>query len=206
MSSHKAISVIRRISMATANRRTRYAQVILALGAAAIEVGCAMGSSASQGQVAETGVPNLHTVDKGVYRGGQPTAEGWSYLKSLGVKTVVKLDLPSEGSDEEATRLGMTVVDASGPPSDLGNFFEAPNPARIRLAVETLEDESRWPIYVHCLHGQDRTGLIVGLFRVRHDHFTKSQAFKEMRENNFHWALFPGLVDVWEDFDGKTLP
>ncbi|MDN0073755.1 tyrosine-protein phosphatase [Crenobacter sp. SG2303] len=192
--------------MVTANRRPRYVYIILALCVSAIEVGCAMESFATQGQPADHGVPNFRTVDSGVYRGGQPTAEGWAYLKSLGVRTVVKLDLPSEGSDEEAARLGMTVVDASGPPSDLKNFYEAPNPARIRLAVETLEDENRWPIYVHCLHGQDRTGLIVGLFRVRHDHYTKSQAFTEMRENNFHWALFPGLVDVWEDFDGKTLP
>lgn len=193
--------------MVTANRRTRHARVVLALCAAAIEAGCALGASASQGQAAEHGVPNFRVVDSGVvYRGGQPTAEGWSYLQSLGVKTVVKLDLSTEGSDDEATRLGMTVVDASGPPSDLKDFYEAPDPERIRLAVQTLEDESRWPVYVHCLHGQDRTGLIVGLFRVRHDHYTKSQAFKEMRENNFHWELFPGLDDVWEDFDGKTLP
>ncbi|MDN0082742.1 tyrosine-protein phosphatase [Crenobacter sp. SG2305] len=192
--------------MATANRLTRHARIVLALCATAVEVGCAMGSPASQGLAAGHGVPNFHIVDSGVYRGGQPTSEGWAYLKSLGVKTVVKLDLPAEGTDEEAARLGMTVVDASGPPSDLKNFYEAPDPARIRLAVQTLEDESRWPIYVHCLHGQDRTGLIVGLFRVRHDHYTKPQAFAEMRENNFHWALFPGLVDVWEDFDGKTLP
>jgi len=154
---------------------------------------------------AARGVPNFRIVDSGVYRGGQPTTEGWTYLKSLGIKTVVKLDLECEGSDVEATNLGMAVVDASGPPSDITNVFEAPPRERIRLAVQTLEDEGRWPIYVHCLHGQDRTGLVVGLFRVLHDHYTKSKAFKEMLDNNFHWE-FLGLLDYWRDFDGKTLP
>jgi tyrosine-protein phosphatase SIW14 len=151
------------------------------------------------------GVPNFRVVDPGVYRGGQPTTEGWAYLKSLGVKTVVKLNLESEGSDMEATNLGMTVVDASGPPSDITNMFEAPPPEHIRLAVQTLEDEGRRPVYVHCLHGYDRTGLVVGLFRVRHDHYTKAEAFKEMRENNFREGFW-GLLQVWENFDGKTLP
>ena len=65
---------------------------------------------------AEDGIPNYREVRPGVYLGGQPTLAGWAYLKSIGIKTVVKLNFPSEGSDDEAARLGMTVVDASGPP------------------------------------------------------------------------------------------
>jgi len=162
-------------------------------------------NAAMAAEAAKNGVPNFHVVDVGVYRGGQPTAAGWAYLKSKGIKTDVKLDLASEGSDNEAARLGMTVVDASGPPSDLKNFFEAPTRDRIRLAVRTLEDASSRPVYVHCLHGQDRTGLVVGLYRVHHDHYTKSKAFKEMRNLGFHWE-FLGLLDLWEDFDGRALP
>ena len=151
------------------------------------------------------GIPNFHEVGLGVYRGGQPTPAGWAFLKLKGVKTVVKLDLASEGSDEEAAKLGMTVIDASGPPSDLGDVLGAPKPERIRLAVETLRNESLRPIFVHCFHGQDRTGLIVGLYRVLHDHRTKKAAYKEMQKNGFHRSLH-GLREVWEHFDGKTLP
>lgn len=151
------------------------------------------------------GVPNFSEVAPGVYRGGQPTSAGWAFLKTKGIKTVVKLDLPSEGSDEEAAKLGMKVIDASGPPSDLGDVLGAPKPERIRLAVETLEDEKLQPIFIHCLHGQDRTGLIVGLYRVLHDHRTKKAAYAEMRKHGFHRSLH-GLREVWEDFDGKTLP
>lgn len=31
------------------------------------------------------GIPNLAQVESGVWRGGQPTDEGWTYLKSVGV-------------------------------------------------------------------------------------------------------------------------
>jgi protein tyrosine/serine phosphatase len=151
------------------------------------------------------GIPNFAIVDPGVFRGGQPNTEGWEYLKSLGVKTVVKLNFESEGSDQEAKDLGMAVVDVSGPPSDYTNFYKAPKAERIRLAVTTLQDESRRPIYVHCLHGQDRTGLVVGIFRVLQDRYSKSEAYKEMLDYHFH-PLFGGLDDVWNDFDGKNLP
>ena len=153
---------------------------------------------------APTGVPHFHEVRPGVYRGGQPTDAGWAYLKSLGIKTVVKLDLPAEGSDAQAERLGMTVIDASGPPSDLGDVLGSPKPERLRLAVGALDDARRRPVFVHCLHGQDRTGLVVGLFRVLHDGYSKDAAYKEMKKNGFHRSLH-GLREVWEEFDGKEL-
>lgn len=153
----------------------------------------------------EIGISNFQEVIPGVYRGGQPTPEGWAFLKSKGIKTVLKLDFESEGSDAEALKLGMTVVDASGPPSDLGNVLGAPEPERIRLAIHTLQNETLWPIYVHCLHGQDRTGLIVGLFRVLHEHKSKAAAYAEMRRLGFHRSLH-GLREVWERFDGTNLP
>ncbi len=154
---------------------------------------------------AAASIANFKEVDPGVYRGSQPRDGDWAYLKSLGIKTIVKLDLPSEGSDEAAKKLGIAVLDLSGPPSELGDMMGAPRPERIRLAVKALADEKLRPVYVHCLHGQDRTGLIVGLYRVVHDHYTKKQAYGEMTRNGFHRELH-GLREIWEAFDGKTLP
>ena len=37
------------------------------------------------------GLPNLHCVDDRLYRGAQPTDEGFAQLKAMGVKTVVNL-------------------------------------------------------------------------------------------------------------------
>jgi len=37
------------------------------------------------------GVPNFHTVNDNIYRGGQPSDEGLRALASAGVKTIVDL-------------------------------------------------------------------------------------------------------------------
>lgn len=164
---------------------------------------CAASAGAAEAPV--EGIPNFREVAPGVYRGGHPNAEGWAYLKAKGVRTVVRLHLPSEGSDDEAEALGMTLIDASGPPATVKDVFGAPKPERLKLAVDSLRDESLRPVFVHCLHGQDRTGLIVGLYRVLHDGRTKDAAYEEMHRHGFHRSL-RGLRTVWKRFNGKSIP
>jgi hypothetical protein len=166
------------------------------------------------------GIPNLHAVageESGghrVFRGGQPTPEGWSYLHdtlgvtTLGVTTVVKLNAPEEswgqGVDEPARQLGMTVVDASIPPHDYGLVprslpqpFEGIPEDRIALAVATLANADHGAVYVHCTHGRDRTGLIVGLFRVLEQQWAPKKAWDEMNEEGFR-PLNVNLFVYWE--------
>ena len=40
------------------------------------------------------GIHNFYKVDEHVYRGGQPTEEGFRYLAKIGVKTVIDLRGP----------------------------------------------------------------------------------------------------------------
>src|SRR5215813_9002000 len=42
------------------------------------------------------GIPNFHQINAQVYRGGQPTDDGWKSLVKLGVKTVIDLRRPNE--------------------------------------------------------------------------------------------------------------
>src|SRR5262245_28831948 len=50
-------------------------------------------------QPTQHGIPNFGKVDgvEALYRGGQPTLEGWRYLKSVGVTNIIKLN--SGGND-----------------------------------------------------------------------------------------------------------
>ena len=45
-----------------------------------------------------TGVSNFHKVNDNLYRGGQPTAEGFKALAHLGIKTIVDLRGTGDGS------------------------------------------------------------------------------------------------------------
>lgn len=153
------------------------------------------------------GIPNFAIVNSGgVYRGGQPNSpDGWSYLKNIKkIITVVKLnpETPDE-SDEEAKRLGMTVIEARLPPQSFSEWGNKPDKDNIRKAINALMDESKWPIFVHCTHGQDRTGLIIAMFRVIHDGYSKDEAFEEMIKLGFGWHrhIFTGIDNEWLEFN-----
>jgi protein tyrosine/serine phosphatase len=184
--------------------RAAPARLLSGLGASLVLWGCSP-------TPATHGVPNLVEVGSGLLRGGQPSAEGWKWLKEKGVTAVVKLNYESEGSDDEARRLGLRVIVNSIEPAGLdGKSPEAilnaalktrvvPSDESIANAVRAM-DAHQGVMYVHCSHGQDRTGLVVGVYRVLHDGLTKDDAYQEMLHNHFHAGLH-GLHDFWERFD-----
>jgi hypothetical protein len=151
------------------------------------------------------GIPNLAQVESGVWRSGQPrTVEQWRYLRSLGISRVVKLNFPSEGSDDGARAAGMTVLTVSIQPEgdldiwdNLAATFIQPSGLLLTAAVQALEQGNG--VLVHCTHGQDRTGLVVGRYRVIHNHWSSIAAYEEMIRYHFHPALH-GLHESWESF------
>lgn len=142
------------------------------------------------------GIANFAAVDAdlGIYRGGQPAAAGWVYLNSIGVSNVVKLNLREEGAD---------------PPVD-GTFTFVPiSPAEQLLGVSRLKLDLAVAgigpgTYIHCEHGQDRTGLIVACWRVNVQHWTKAAAEQEMLAHGFHKSLL-GLWEFWKGFASRSL-
>ena len=136
------------------------------------------------------GVPNLQRVDNDILRGGQPTPEGWLWLKNMGVTNVVKLDTEAEGSDAAAERLGVTVHHFPIPFSE--QFFGPVNKDNLWGAVDCIQPHT----YIHCEHGRDRTGLVVACWRLKHG-VPKPDAEREMIGLGFHKELF-GLWHFWE--------
>jgi protein tyrosine/serine phosphatase len=56
-------------------------------------------------------------------------------------------------------------------------------------AVRLLTNERLYPIYVHCELGRDRSGLVVGLFRVRCQGWSVCAAYAEMQWFGFNERL-----------------
>ncbi len=140
-------------------------------------------------------IPNFAVVSDGVFRGGQPTDRGWWQLRLAGVTNVVKLNLPdaSDGGDDTgALQQGMVVHRF---PIDFPKQLFGPVPKdKIDAAVACVGPGT----FLHCAHGQDRTGIAIAVYRMRHDGWTKERAEKEMLEHGFHKVLH-GLWDFWED-------
>jgi len=146
--------------------------------------------------IARHGIPELGTIDResGRYRGGQPNAEGVQWLVSKGITRRLKLNTEAEGSDAAERAAGIEV--RYSPITiwqQLGLVSISTN--QINAAVLYM---AAGPCFVGCEHGQDRTGLVVAVYRVKIEGWTKRQARAEMRLHHFHpWLL--GLTFYWWD-------
>lgn len=122
------------------------------------------------------GIPNFHEIDAHVYRGGQPSLDGYKYLAQIGVKTVIDLREAGGGSsaEQEAVEaLGMHFVNV--PMSGL----TPPTSAQMVQILSLLEDGAAGAVFVHCRRGADRTGAVIAAYRIDHDHWDNPRALQE---------------------------
>jgi tyrosine-protein phosphatase SIW14 len=133
-----------------------------------------------------TGVHNFHKVNEHLYRGAQPTDEGWKTLAKLGVKTVVDLRLP----DEHSTAAEEKAVDAAG--MRYVNIpmqgVVTPSEASISKALAIMKSEAEGPVFVHCKRGADRTGTVIAVYRMAHDGWANHQAMHEAKSYGMRWT------------------
>jgi tyrosine-protein phosphatase SIW14 len=122
------------------------------------------------------GIRNFHQVDQHVYRGGQPDKDGIEYLAKLGVRTVINLrEAGPRSRQEEAlvTEAGMKYINV--PMTGL----TPPTDAEIKKILVVLEGETSGPVFVHCKRGADRTGAVIGAYRVDYDGWDNDRALQE---------------------------
>lgn len=137
------------------------------------------------------GIPNFATVDPGIVRGGQPTAEGFMWLRANGYTNIIKLNPESEGTDAAAKSLGMTVYYI--PIDSLQQVF-GPVHVQLYTALAHVKEGTFW----HCSRGSNRSGTLGILYRIRVDHWTKAQAITEADLLGWGTSL-PALKDFVED-------
>jgi protein tyrosine/serine phosphatase len=113
------------------------------------------------------GLPtNFGVVEEGkLYRGSQPTAGEIENLYRRGVKTIVKLNQRDLEMERSATsKIGISLIEVPLNARTVGTSRSCADVAR---AYQAISDPLNWPVYVHCDHGRDRTGFLVGLYRER---------------------------------------
>lgn len=131
------------------------------------------------------GLPNLHQVSASVYRGAQPEAAGFPQLRKLGIKTVVNL---RAFHDDEPQARKYRLSYAQIPVKEW-----EPTLQEAAAFLKTVTDESAAPFYVHCKHGADHTGVMIAVYRVAVQGWTKEEAVREMTQGSF------GFHDTWKD-------
>jgi len=129
------------------------------------------------------GLPNFAKVSDQLYRGAQPTAEGFAALKAMGIKTVV--NLRALHSDRKLLEgQGLQYVHIS---------FKPWNPEEEDFVkfLHVVINPDYQPVFVHCQHGADRTGIMVALYRVAELGWEPGRALEELPNFGFH--------EIWDD-------
>jgi len=123
------------------------------------------------------GLPNLHKVTPAIYRSAQPSSEGMTMAESLGIKTVINLRHKDDTDIAKNTGLKLRHFPLQG-------YWI--NDARIKKALAVLMDETNHPVLVHCKHGADRTGLLIGMYRVAAQGWENEKALDELKKGGYH--------------------
>lgn len=126
-------------------------------------------------------------VTDSIFRGGRPTASDLAAIETQNkIYTVIDLEDDTKVMDQEqvdATKLKMQFL-----PTPM-NPYVKPSDSEINGVLSELQDAKNFPIFIHCHYGEDRTGLIIGIYRVLVQQWTPAQAYQEMLANGFHPAL-----------------
>jgi protein tyrosine/serine phosphatase len=131
------------------------------------------------------GLSNVGRVAPGVLRGAQPGKDGYATLKAMGVRTVIDMrTTANEQKQVEAAGMRAIAVPILMTRDGLKE--------KVDRVVALMADPANQPVYVHCRHGQDRTGIVVAAFRMKQQGWSLADSETEMQAFGFN--------DVWINF------
>lgn len=140
------------------------------------------------------GLPNFHKVSDALYRGAQPTEEGFRQLEKMGIKTIVCLrSFHTDSGKFDGKKLGY---------EHLWIKTWHPEDEEVVRFLKIVADPKRGPVFVHCQHGADRTGTMCAIYRVAVQGWTKDQALAEMTRGDFGYhTMWKNLIKYIRELD-----
>ena len=135
---------------------------------------------------------NFAKVNDQLYRGSAPSPKDLLELKQLGIKKIISLDkLSGEKIDRAAKLLGIEHIMM---PIDF-RMSSLINLCKHNFKKLFLEDG---PTFVHCLHGKDRTGLVVALIQCKYFGMSHEDAIKEAESFGFGIGVDPTMTHLYK--------
>ncbi|NAW50989.1 protein tyrosine phosphatase [Elizabethkingia argentiflava] len=139
-------------------------------------------------KITERPFHNLYKVNDSIYRSDRPLDLGFNFLQENKIASV--LDLRRKHKD-------LITVKHS---HYKGNLYAVSMKAtkvtdkEIIQVLRILKTAPK-PILVHCTYGSDRTGVVMAMYRIVFEDWSKDQAIEEMKRGNYdyHW-LFHNLI------------
>ncbi len=157
-------------------------------------------SSAYGDKLKINGIPNPGKINDNLYRGAQPNEKGLEELKKLGITTIIDLRAEdrakAEWEKKEAERLGMHFVQIP-----IAGFAAPTNEEVVQFLSLTHDPQQK--IFVHCLLGEDRTGVFIATYRMSVQKWPVTQAMHEMNNFGFNGFWHPAMKAFVRDFPAR---
>jgi protein tyrosine/serine phosphatase len=103
----------------------------------------------------------------------------------MGIKTIVNLrgqGEQTEGEEKSARTLGLRYYNVPLPE------LSKPSDKQVQQVLDLINAAENQPVFVHCRHGEDRTGTIIACYRIAHDGWTAAAAKKEAVSYGMSWT------------------
>jgi tyrosine-protein phosphatase SIW14 len=126
-------------------------------------------------------IDNFGMINANYFRGAQPKGRDYADLAAVGVKAIIDLTDDDGQASEPAMARNAGIKSFKIPMSG-----HVP-PTREQLAqfMSIVNDPANQPVYVHCVGGKHRTGVMTAAYRMLNEGWNASQAFSEMKSYKF---------------------
>lgn len=126
------------------------------------------------------GIKNFGRINDIYYRGAQPQNEDYANLAAFGIRTVINLT-----SDDAQANEKMMVENAGMKYHQIPMTTHVPpTAAQLTEFLGIVNDPAKQPVYVHCVGGRHRTGVMTAVYRMLNG-WNADKAFKEMKQYDF---------------------
>lgn len=152
-------------------------------------------------------LPNLYQVSPVLYRSAQPGIDGLEILNQqlarrygmpMEIKTVISLR-NNAGDGALVKPVGVRYEQIR---FDTWHVKDED----VKRFLQLVRDPKNQPILLHCKHGADRTGMMVAIYRVVEQGWSKQAAIAEMTQGGFGYhPIWSNLIRYIENMDTLSL-
>ncbi len=140
------------------------------------------------------GVDNLYKINDNLYRSAQPTKQGMKNLKKMGIKTIINIRAFHSDADE-MTGTGLLDEELSV------KTWHIEDEDVIRV-LRIIRQKENGPFLIHCQHGADRSGIMIAMYRIVEQGWSKDEAIREMVDGGYGFhAIWSNIIHYVKNVD-----
>lgn len=138
-------------------------------------------------------IKKFFRVNDSLFRGAAPTQQDVENLKKkFNVNRIVSLDSNvAKDIDDACKKFNIEHITIGIDASSKSSIMKLFNYDIISLLTQNPN------IFIHCLHGKDRTGLAIALFRCKHDNWDCEKAIQEAKAFGFGTGLSDKIISLY---------